>query len=494
MRKLVPALALALTVLFTAQSAWAVYTLSDNLYLSIPNGTVECIKIYLPDDLGVSPPEKIDYMVTMEPSPLYTWGDVSEEIHAADANNTVKTRVCFTSAINKEVGECGSPFTLKISAPDRPDLPNRTVKGGVCISEYRDIETTSVAPGQNTSDVINTGKDVFDMALDKRVRYAEPGNTTVFKLKAQSYADLVLQVSVDGVTASPDTFTLTTTESGTVQEQDITITAPQEKGEHAFTVNARMQGCTGQYCEKEVTGKLMVSDEAPEETGWTVSLFPNNINVKNLEPVEFEATVENKGQRATFYAEVLSAAGTDFTPANLDIPQEGTRSVKFKVTPKEVSTTYEVAVKVTAGGLTKTKSSFLSVNEILTDSIRESEEVKSQNPGEAENVDDSLDSFIDSYRTSDYGEEMGEYGSLKDTLNSARQKTRTGGQVNQTQPTLPPATIGGPEEPAGFDWTIVIIGIAAAAVIGVALFLYRKKQQGGGEVQAEFEPVRQDCL
>ena len=288
-------------VVLTARPALAEYSLSDNLYLSLPNGTIGCVDIFLPDDIGVILPEKIDYTVKMEPSPLFTWGDVSEEMHTTDANNTVKTRVCF-STFNREIGECGAPFTLTISAKDRPDLPERTVRGGVCVSRYADLDTSPAARGQNVSDVLNTRKDIFDMGLDRAVRYAEPGSTADYTLKLQSYAAQTFAVTIAGnVTASPAGTSLSTSPSAALREFNFSVTAPGKDGDYVFTVKAGPRGCSGLYCEKVISGKLLVRKTIPKEAGWTVSAFPENINLKELRPIDIEVTVRNNGPRAMFH-------------------------------------------------------------------------------------------------------------------------------------------------------------------------------------------------
>ena len=463
-------LALILLLPFSAQA------LPDNLYFTLPNDTVKCINIVLPDDIDAILPGKIEYTLEMSPGPYQTWSDLSHQIVRTDENNTAVIPVCFRT-FGKNPGDEAEPFTLTITAPG---LPSRTVRGGVSVSGYPDMDTSQAQPGQNVSQIVNSQLDVFDMALKKRLQFASPGQAVTYILLLQSSANLNLDITARGnLTITPSSTTTALSSTHPRKEIALVITAPNKEGDYQFWITARIRGCSGSFCTKTVFGRLVVREEVPREAGWTVSLFPSNLNVKKLEPIKYTFTITNNGPAKTFSVDAAMPYGleTDFQPKALEVAAGSEGMVEFTATPTESMTLYELEVSATADGLIKSDSSYLATNEMLTDTLREAGDIKARaDPETVDDINNALAKFSQAYGQKEYGEEIGDYARLQDVLSRAREK------VQAPAPQLPgpgeiPAEQPAPETPAeGFNWSLIVIPMVIIAAV-VGLLVYRKTRQ-----------------
>ncbi len=154
---------------------------SGNLYISIPNSTVKCANIVLPDDGGYFGLGSVDYVLTMTPDPRDTWSDLSYQRVTTDENNTVIIPVCFSS-VGRQLGNCSEPFTIHISAPAVG--VDRVWHGGVCASRYPDFDTSdrgSVRPPSDSMAGLDD-VDIFTLGFQERKKYATPGQVIEFVL------------------------------------------------------------------------------------------------------------------------------------------------------------------------------------------------------------------------------------------------------------------------------------------------------------------------
>lgn len=456
--------------------------LQGSMYMSITNNTIKCFEITLPDDAGAIMRGETEYELTMDPPPYDTWSDLSQQIIRTDENNTVVVPVCFRS-FGREAGDCAKPFSLGISSDK---TPVRTSNGGVCVSAYPDIDVGKpLKEGEDPAKANNDNADIFSMAFDKPVLYATPGSEASLKLKIESYASMSMEITMDSdVSVSPLRSSLSFSKSSPKRELEFSITAPQEAGEYGIEATGKMSRCSGNYCTKYATATLVVQDSMPELAGFTLTAFPFSLNVKALEPVEYELTLSNQEESATFLLEASLPEGleSDFQPQEVAVAKGEEKTVSFTITPNKVSYFYELKFTAKRGALSKETAAYLSTNEMLTDALREADEIRSMG-GE---VDESLEDFFSKYQSKEYGEELEDYGSLKDSLAKAREQAQQpsdGGIV---------PTPGGPggQASGGFDLTliIIIVVIAAGAAIG-AFFFLRKRKGGGGE--AEVPPLEE---
>ncbi len=471
-------LALAVALVCIAILAAPAAALPSSMYMSVPNETIKCFDITLPDDTGAILKGEAEYRLQMDPPPYDTWSDLSDQIVRTDENNTVVIPVCFRS-FGREIGTCGKPFSLSISS-DR--TPTRTVVGGVCVSTYHDVDSgPSLKKGESANKGLNDNNDVISMAFKKPLQYALPGSQATFTLQLQSHATTTVDITVDSnTTVSPVRSSLTTSKAAPKRTLTLTVTAPEEAGEYVIDVAGKVKRCTGTHCMKHASTTLVVQDTLPEEGGFMLLVFPPNLNLKDLEPVLYEVTVFNNGPPGSFSitADFPDGLETNFVPETLDVESGGDKSVILTVTPKKVSTLYEMEFTVEKDGMKKAATAYLSTNELLTDAFREADGVKVLGDSSVDkDVDESLEGFFERYQSREYGDELETYGDLKASLANAREKATTAQQPTDITPTPP-----GPGVPSGgIDLTLIIIIIVIVAGVAIAAFFLLKKKGGGKE-------------
>jgi len=434
----------------------------DYLYLSLQNNSFYCVDIIIPDDLGVIEEgitgvhEYIVYCTAGE------WADLTEQIVRTDENNTVVIPICFNTW-GRQKGECLENFSMEVYAP----LINksRIWKGGICVSDFRDIENQEKTEGMSTQDFLNQQKDVFDMEFKKNIVYASPGNTTTFTLMVESYANITLDIHLDSSAAiTPNFITLRFNETEHKKEINITAYASQT-GTYIINANARIKNCEGIYCEKSTNTRLVITDNIPEHSGFTISLFPENINIKELGPVEYQIYIETGKMPYTIETSlrIPEDMTTDFEEETITIPANGVYYKWFTVTPKNISKLYEIKVIAKSGNTTKEAISYLSTNEILTDAFRMFETSDKSNRS-------ALDRFISTYRSTLYGNELNAYNNYENSLNATQTRIISPTDSINTTRTL--------QEPTAPDFSIVIVvAIIIGASIGIYIFMKMRRER-----------------
>ncbi len=426
-----------LAVLALANSAQALQ-LSDNIFFTVPADSIECINVYLPDDSGYRGSGNVEYTLTCEPGPSRSWGDLTEQIVWTDENNTVLIPICF-STFGRQEGNCSDTFTIGISAPDVG--MDKIFQGGVCVSQYRGVDTNPPQPGQDPGDVISDNVDIFAMGFRNPSQYASPGQRVVYKLALESYADVTMDLSVQTteLSVSPAQDTVSLSSSEPLKQINYTVQAPGQPGSYNFNVTGTIRGCSSGFCSRQARGELVVSDAIPRQTGFSVSIFPESINVKELEPVSYHFTIYNRESERTFKVEMDVPEGiqTSFQPQNVTVGADVDRTITFTVTPSNVSSFYEIRLSAISENMTKQATAYLSTNEMLTDATRAAGWITDSTTNQSliNDVDSALDDWYNNqYRDSGYGENLEGYGSLQDTLNNARAQIGEGAAVdNQTQ-------------------------------------------------------------
>jgi len=456
-------LALLLPALPMAQAL----QLGENLYISLPPETVQCIDILLPDSAGVFVPGLVDYELYSDTN----WGDLTEQVVTTDENNTVKIPLCFSSFGRKE-GDCSNTYSLSVSAPSLGAA--KTFGGGACVSKFPDVDYAAPEEGESPMDVLNNNADIFAIAFKAPVQYAEPGEEKTFTLLLESYADITLDLSAKGLTPKLSEVSLS-------PENSKTSIDFKSAGAEEVSITAKIRNCEGSFCTKQAKGEVKPSGESP--AGFSVNLFPVDLNVKNLDPVKYELIITNFGEEREFEIEFIYSEGmlTSFQDQALSF--EGEKTIEFEITPKEESTLYQFTMFITSSGDTKYASATLTTNELLTDTMREAEHIKQENPEASEFVEAQLDSWYETYKSKEYGKELGDYTELKNNLESVKPAP----EENQTHEPAEP--IPEPEEENSAFLYILYTAAASVIVIAVlAIFFLRKKSRGKKEVEvAELE-------
>lgn len=428
--------------------------LGENLYISLPPETIQCVDIWLPDAAGLFTPGLRPYELLTDSN----WGDLTEQTVNTDENNTVKVPLCFSSYGRSE-GQCSNTYTLSISTPGL----SKYFGGGVCISKFPDVEYAKPKPGEGPQEVLNNNADIFAMAFRNPSVTIKSGETAAFQLLIESYASVTLDLVSEGLSPAKKTVSLSPSNPKTSLE----FTASKEGD---VSVTATIRNCKGSSCSHSASGKA--TPPGASFTGFSASIFPLTLNIKNLDPVNYELTINNFGDKADFEVQLFTPEGMENNFKKQSFSVEGKKTIEFQVTPKNTSTMYEFFALVTSGDDSKEASATLSTNELLTDALRRAEAAKSSNPNAAEEIDAELDSWYKKYKQTAYGEELGEYAELQRSIDKLAVPENVPKQNNTTPPPLPQ-----PQPEPEQDYTLILVAVIAAAIILVAVFYFKKPRK-----------------
>ncbi|MFH1294425.1 MAG: hypothetical protein ABIH90_00600, partial [Candidatus Aenigmatarchaeota archaeon] len=241
-------------------------------------------------------------------------------------------------------------------------------------------------------------------------------------------------------------------------------------GEYRFIVTGKVRGCAKELCTKSVSGKLMVSEKPIKETGFSISLFPSSIDIKGTNPVDFRATTENNmGDEKTFLISLDLPEGlrSDFYQENVTVPSDEKETVIFTVTPEMGSQQFSLSVNATLDGTTKVATSYLSTDEMLTDTQNMAEHAGTE---EAQSV---VDDYVRRYIGSDYNETLDDYGETVGTL---------GEMIPEDEEPINDDDNGGitddEEQPDGMPVWVYGIIVAVAVAAGLLFLKFKGNKQG----------------
>jgi hypothetical protein len=446
----------------------------DNLWISLPPDSVKCIVVRLPQDAGLIQAGNYIFTVSCTPSPQETWADLSEQlVREVHENNTVEIPICFDTSGNKPIGSCSVPYTISVS-----ELATGTEKewhGGICVSEFADVDIIKPEDipktGNETEEILNENTDIIAAWFDREEQYAKPGETVAFNLSVQSHASLNINILTQStMEVNPGQASIQTSPESPYHYQAFEVTAPLGEGTYALSVRVSPDTCLGKpYCTKLLEGALIVSeDDPPEKTGFEVVLRPENIDIKEPEEVIMTLSIINNEDETRTFTSSLSIDPDDgqsgFKGETVEVGPHDSHSRVFVVVPGNSSKLYEVTAKVDFQGITASATSFITIDEMVTDALRMAE-------GLGPEAEAEVNAWRNTHATSDYGSDLEEYGSLRDVLASARE-----GQQNQSVDGLDGQD--GIETP---DITGVLIPIIILAAIVMAILIFIKKSSGKKE-------------
>ena len=475
-------LAFVLCTLFFVQSGYA-YRLTDNIYFAMTNDTIRCIDLILPDDSGFMGKGEYEYMITCTSN----WSDLTEQIVRTDENNTVKIPICF-SGFGRKNGECSPPFTIGIASLTLGI--EKEWNGGVCISRYPDFDIADeeAEDEDDVREIISGNVDLFDMGFSVERFYSEPGRTIVYSLLIESYAYLTIDLNVKntGISATPMSETVQTSPADPYHTIYFTVQVPNNRGEYELEVEGRIRDCEGSFCAKKARGTIVVNETLPEN-GFSTYLFPKSINVKSLKPVLYTLTIQNHGKAKIFSTriDISPVTETDFEwRDDVIVFENSTQSINFTVTPEQVSTLYEIEVTVSYQGLEKEATASLSTNEMLTNAVSWAEYLKGLNSSLSNDVDSALDDWYNTYKSSNYGEDLDSYATLKDTFAGLGNQTSYSSPETNGDYTPPgEETEGGETE---WLWTVIPIVVIVIVVVAIIYMFFRKSEKTGEEGEGEY--------
>jgi len=428
--------------------------ITDDMYFTIEANKTTCADILIPDALGYSSVDKIDYIITS--TTTRDWSDVGGgtiNTVSTDHDNTHKFPVCFYG-IGKEEGDCSDPFVITINSPTLGQT--RSFDMGICVSEFSDVDIADIGAG-DVADVLSNNVDFFDIGFESNTIYLTPGEQADLKLLLQSYGEFTIDVQLSGMSASPSNMVFTTTSTDPYEEKDFSIQAPSSEGEYEVNVNANIQGCSDSLCAKTAKLTVIVGDQqAPE---FTVSIFPLNLNRKDLATVTYRMTIVNNGDAAEFTTNIILPTGitSNFNPSTYTIDSGSRKIVGFTITPQAASDSYEIKVTAALGDEFKEAISHLSVNEMVADVLRQA--------ASSDNVDmNQVNNWVDNYQTTNYGDDVESYRSLQDVFNTDDNENNTNNNTN-----------GHDDEPADFNLWWIVIPVVIIAVVIILFLLMRNK-------------------
>jgi hypothetical protein len=448
----------------------------DNLWISLPPDSVKCIVVRLPQDAGLTQAGNYIFTLSCTPGPMETWSDLSNQIfREIHENNTAEIPICFDTAGNKPVGNCSIPYTMSVS-----EIVTGTVKewhGGFCVSSLPDVDIVkpgeTPASGEDVEDILNDNTDIFAAWFDRDEQYAKPGEIVVFNLSVQSHASLNINILTQStMEVSPGQATIKTSPESPYQYQAFEVTAPFGEGTYTLSLRVSPDTCLGKsYCTKFLEGTLIVSeDEPPEKAGFEVVLRPENLDIKEPEEVIMTLSIINNEDETRTFTSTIVTHPTDatlgFRGETVEIGPHDSHSRVFVVVPGNSSKLYEVTAKADFQGITASATSFITIDEMVTDALRMAE-------GLGPDSDADVNAWINSHANSAYGSDLEEYGSLRDSLASARVDS----QGNQTVDGLDgqngkDGVDGGAEAP---DITGILVPIIVLAAIVIAILIFIKK-------------------
>jgi hypothetical protein len=474
---------------------------SGGLYVSIPNASVRCANIVLPDDGGYFGRGSVDYIITMTPDPRETWGDLSYQRVTTDENNTAVIPICFNS-FGRPIGNCSKPFTIRISAPSAG--VDMSWQGGACASTYADFDTSFPASAPDDSISGLDDADLFSIGFKQAKKHAKPNESSQFILQVESYATLLIDFSVQGqggIAVNPSTGIVTTNSDNSYHEITFTTDPLMNERTASFEVTTTVRDCgSGSMCSRQATAELIVSQDQQELVGFSANIFPENINLKDLQPVTYRMTIQNMGNSDEFSVDATLSEDltSTFAPVTITVPQGEYKTITFTVTPNNQSASYELDFEVaSSNGIKKPVTAYLSTNELFTDASRSMDLVGQVADSQtASQANQEMDRWYNTYQNSGYGENLDEYDSLQTTLQDARQPgaqpvNGQNGDSGNGDNLDNDTDAGGDVSPAldlfGRDimLLVTIIVIVACAVLLVVFFFYRKRKKMGIKLDEE---------
>ncbi len=478
----------------------ALYGVRDGQFISVQPGGIATVVVDLPMDAGMEAGEGFVYSLEMTPDPNMTWSDFSyQSFRKVEDNNTASIAINFDTN-GKKVGDCSSPYTLTLVVERMPKRVERIWSGGVCVSEWEDVDYVSGGIGEEPDDVMNTlndHTDTFDMQLDPKTIKAMPGEIKEFTLTIGGSEPMDIQVSVaeTNIPIEPLSASVSTSEEEPHQEIGFSLRAPQEEGDYTFSIEGKTSGCSGSYCTKTLTGRISVSGSPEEETGFSVTMFPENIDSRNLNPVTIRYTIKNNLDESREFGISLDiepiGAGHTFEEESIEVGAKAMETNSFIFTPAEERKLYRITVTATSEGEESSFTSFVSTDEMVSDLLRERDDIWNDlSQADQTALGSQILDWRGDYKTADYEENMDGYSSLKETIDAAREDAQA-------------------EPPDDFDWDeyneqfnedsgdsgegidLTFILIAALMLFGLigAYLLYRKLSSRGKE-QGEFEEIK----
>lgn len=485
------ALTAMLLIILAAPGA---YPLEDNYYFSVPkNGSYSCIYLNLPQDLDVNSVNSPVNSLIKSDKMLSPWIETTETQITINPGMLRREPVCFYHE-GKSEGDY-SLYRMSVSANDLS--VKKDVKGGICITGYKDFDTSSenTTSETNICDLLNNNADIFDAQFRHPYIEAKPGEIIKNSVYVTSYAKIRIDFDIEtDITNDLDPWITAANPDEPIITKSFSVKAPSTQGTYDMIIKGSILGCDLELCKKTTIARIKVDQDA-ERNGFVINSIPKNINVKDSSDVNLKLLITNYEDEMNFSVSASADPGMKITPEKktVKIDKNSFTTIEFTATPASSDYTSYV---ITFDVLSSTNEehiakSYISFGELLTDAKREADDIirtaKENDDKETETfVLEKLDEWEEEREELDYGEELATYEDFKKSLEEAKKgniekndddedddekdderEITNGGSVNE----------GGDKTPeGGFDWFFIIIIVVVAIAAGSAFFIYKKTQ------------------
>jgi hypothetical protein len=455
----------------------SVCALENNMYFSVdPSQEYSCVYVNLPQDLGLVSVDKNMESVIEAEKEESQWIDTTYNKIMVNPGVLNKNPVCFYYP-GKSEGDF-SFYKVKVYSNDIG--VSNEMSGGLCISEYEDIDSgPNATKTTNICKLINDNADLFDLQFKHETSFANPGETVTKTIYLTSYASL--NTDLTSITTLQNDFgsqTVSTSPQRPLVTKSFKVKVPNKEGEYSLIVLAKVRGCSLTLCEKELESKIKVASDFLNE-GFATTIVPKNINLKDSQETIYRLFITNYEESNEFTIETSSDPPINIDPKSIStsVNQEEEKTITFKVTPTSSDPSiYRLYFKVKTSETEKMVNAYLTVGELLTDALRESEDLEDQttDPDIRNQINLARNTFLSQYNSSSYGNELDDYEDFKEELENAR--AGLGGNEEEPQQ---PDTING-----GIDWIWIAVPVVIIAVV-LVFFFYKKTK-----VVSEYEYPR----
>lgn len=437
---------------------------TETIFSLEPGAGYKCVYISLPQDLGLtSLSETTETTIELDKTES-PWADLTYSRVVMEPGVINKNPVCFYYA-DREEGEF-SFYNIRLSSADL-DV-SESISGGLCISNYDDVDTGVDA--ENATDIcalLNNNADIIDLSFTEDVTQAKPGDVVTKKLYVTSYANLRIKLSI--ATSLQNDFgepVVTTSPSKPASVKTFKVKAPDREGDFEMIVRAQAEGCDLQACKKHKKGVLSVTSKGKE--GFTASIIPKNINLKEPQETTFRVVISNYEETQDFLIETSSDPSLEIIPEskNVNVEKDDEKTAVFKVTSGEEDL-YNIEFKITSEKSEKLLTSYLSIGEVLNDAYRYSEDVENDYPDIRDEIRNARNQFKSSYNTTSYGDDLNDYEDFRDTVDDLKRTSGNGGNGGNGN---------GEEDGAGFNWFFLLIPVIIIVVVVLLLFAFKKSK------------------
>lgn len=446
-----------------------VLSLENNMYFSVnPRTEYTCVYVNLPQDLGLMSVNKSLESIIEADKEESLWVDTTYNKVVINPGVLNKNPLCFYYP-GKEEGDF-SFYRVKVYSPEA-GISNE-MSGGLCISEYDDIDSGLNATKEtDICKLLNDNADLFDLQFKHETSFAEPGETVTKTIYLTSYAKLTIDLTI--ITTLQNDFgsqTVSTSPEHPLVTRSFKVKVPSREGKYSVIMFAKVRGCGLKLCEKEVEGRITVAS-GHENSGFETTIIPKNINIKEAKETIYRLLITNYDDPKEFSIETSSDPAVSIDPKSVttSVGKNEDKTLTFKVTPPSSEPNlYRIYFKVKTHDSEKMVNAYLTVGELLTDALRESTNLENSvtDPVVLKEITLAKNDFMNTYNTSSYGDDLGDYEKFKKDMEKARTNLNGGGESEQP----PELTSGG-----GPDWIWFIIPVVI--IVAVLLFFVFKKSR-----------------